>query len=70
MRFMICEQIWHSFEVLHRHLLLMMDFDYPLAFRHKKTYEMFLGILVLVSVFRGRVYFLIGWSLWSCLDCI
>ena len=24
------------FEVLHRHLLLMMDFDCPLAFRHKK----------------------------------
>ena len=37
----------------------MMDFDYPLAFRHKRgsTYEMFLGILVLVFVFRGRVYF-------------
>ena len=36
MRFMVCEQIWHGFGVLHRHLLLMMDFDYPLAFRHKK----------------------------------
>ena len=24
------------FEVLHRHLLLMMDFDCPLAFHHKK----------------------------------
>ena len=53
------EQIWHGFIVFHRHLLLMMDFDCPLAFRHKRgsTYEMFLGILVLVFVFRGRVYF-------------
>ena len=52
------EQIWHGFGVLHRHLLSMMDFDCPLAFCHKKgsTYEMFLA-LVLVFVFRGRVYF-------------
>ena len=34
MRFVVCEQIWHGFDVLH--LLLMMDFDCPLAFRHKK----------------------------------
>ena len=26
--------------------------------------------LYLFFFFRGRVYFLIGWSLWSCLDCI
>ena len=55
-----CEQIWHGFGVLHRHLLLMMDFDCPLAFRHKKrsTYEMFFGILcTCFFVFRGRVYF-------------
>ena len=52
--------VWHDFGVLHHHLLLMMDFDCPLAFRHKKgeyTYEMFFGILVPVFVFRGRVYF-------------
>ena len=36
MRFMVCERIWHGFDVLHRHLLLMMDFDCPLAFRLKK----------------------------------
>ena len=36
MRLEVCEQIWHGFGVLHRHLLLMMDFDCPLAFRHKK----------------------------------
>ena len=59
MRLEDCEQIWHGFRVLHRHLLLMMDFDCPLAFRQKKgsTYELFLGILVLVFVFRGRVFF-------------
>ena len=36
MRLEVCKQIWHGFGVLHRHLLLMMDFDWPLAFRHKK----------------------------------
>ena len=29
-------QIWHGFGVLHRYLLLLMDFDCSLAFRHKK----------------------------------
>ena len=60
MRLEDCEQIWHDFGVLRRHLLLMMDFDCPLAFRHKKgesTYEMFFGILVPIFVFKGRVYF-------------
>ena len=52
MRLEDCEQIWHGFDVLHHHLLLMMDFDCPLAFRHKKG-EYF------VFVFRGRVYFLL-----------
>ena len=27
-------------------------------------------ILCTCFYFRGRLYFLIGWSLWSCLDCI
>ena len=36
MRFVVCERIWHGFNVLHRHLLLMISFDYPLAFHHKK----------------------------------
>ena len=36
MRFVVCKRIWHGFDVLHYHLLLMMGFDYPLAFRHKK----------------------------------
>ena len=36
MRFVVCEQICHGFDILHCHLLLMMDFDCSLAFRHKK----------------------------------
>ena len=36
MRFVDCAQSWHSFDDLHCHLLLMIDFDYPLAFHHKK----------------------------------
>ena len=41
MRFVVCERIWHSFEVLHYYLLLMMGFDCPLAFRHKKREYIF-----------------------------
>ena len=62
MRLEVCEQIWLGFEVLHRHLLLMMDFDCPLAFRHK------MGEYILrehfVFVFMAKVFF-VGWSLWS-----
>ena len=36
MRFVVYARIWHGFDILHRHLLLMMDFDCPLAFHHKK----------------------------------
>ena len=36
MRLEVYEQIWHSFGVLHRHLLLMMVFDCPLTSHHKK----------------------------------
>ena len=53
------EQIWHGFGVLHRHLLLMMVFDCPLAFRHKKgeyIWDVF-GILVLVFVLGGEFIF-------------
>ena len=32
MRFVDCAQIWHDFDVLHSHLLLMMDFDCPWHF--------------------------------------
>ena len=60
MRLEVCEQIWHSFGVLRRHLLLMMVFDYPLAFRHKKgeyTYEMFLAYLYLFLFLGGEFIF-------------
>ena len=57
MRFVVYEQIWHGFSVLHCHLLLMMDFDCPLAFRHKNGEYVLVFALVLVFVFRGRVYF-------------
>ena len=63
MRLEVCGQIWHGFGVLHRHLLLMMDFDCPLTFRHKKgeytyeTYEMFLAHFVLVFVLGGEFTF-------------
>ena len=66
MRFVVCEWIWHGSDVLHRHLFLMMDFDCPLAFRHKKGEYI---LRALCFIFRGRVFF-VGWSLWSCLDCI
>ena len=72
MRLEDCKEIWHGFEVLHHHLLLMMVCDCPLAFHHKKgeyTYEMFLAYLYLFLFLRGEFIF-IGWSLWSCLDCI
>ena len=36
MRFVVYVWIWHGFNVLHRHLLLMMVFDCPLAFCQKK----------------------------------
>ena len=36
MRSVDCARSWHSFVDPHHHLLLMMDFDCPLAFRHKR----------------------------------
>ena len=60
MRLEDCEQIWHGFRVLHRHLLLIMVFDCPLAFRHKKgeyIYEMFLAYLYLFFLLGGEFIF-------------
>ena len=60
MRLENCAQIWYGFGVLHRHLLLMMVFDCPLAFRHKKgeyTYEMFLAYLYLFLFLGGEFIF-------------
>ena len=55
MRFVDCVQSWHSFDDLHCHLLLMMDFDCPLAFCHKKGEYIFERALCFV--FRGRAFF-------------
>ena len=58
MRFVVCKQIWHGFGVLHRHRLLMMDFDCPLAFCHKKgKYTGEFLHLYLFLFFKRRVYF-------------
>ena len=45
-RFVLCVQSWHSFDDPHRHLLLMMDFDCPLAFCHKKGEYILIWALV------------------------
>ena len=60
MRLEVYEQIWHGFGVLHCHLLLMMDFDCPLAFRHKKgeyIEKCFWHSLYLFFVLRGDFIF-------------
>ena len=54
MRSVLCAQSWHSFDDLHRHLLLMMDFDCPLAFRHKKGEYIF---KLVEFLFSGGEYF-------------
>ena len=59
MRFVDCAQSWHSFGDLHRHLLLMMVFKCPLAFRHKKGEYIFESI---VFCFQGESIFFVGWS--------
>ena len=57
MRSVACAQSWHSFDDPYRHLLLMMDFDCPLAFRHKKReYILVFETLVKVFFFRGRLF--------------
>ena len=70
MRFVDCEKIWHGFGVLHRHLLLMMDFDCPLAFRHKKGEYTCVFALVLVFFFQGKSLFLLVGACGVALDCI
>ena len=51
-------QSWHNFNDLHRHLLLMMDFDCPLAFRHKKGEYIFELVEFLFS--GGEHFWLVG----------
>ena len=52
----VLDKIWHDFDVIHRHLLLMMDFDCPLAFHPKKGEYIWDFALALVFVLRGRVF--------------
>ena len=66
MRFVDCAQSWHNFDDLHRHLLLMMDFDCPLAFRHKKGEYIFEHIVM----FLGAKHFLLVGACGVSLDCI
>ena len=59
MTFVAYARSWHSFDDPHRHLLLMMDFDCPLAFSHKKReYFWIFKTFVEFFVFRGRYFFL------------
>ena len=70
MRFVVYERIWHGFDVLYHHLLLIMDFDCPLAFCHKKGEYILSTYQSILFLFSGGEYFFVGWSLWICLDCI
>ena len=58
MRFVLYAQSWHNFDDLHRHLLLMMDFDCPLAFRYKKGEHIFELVEFLFS--GGEHFCLVG----------
>ena len=55
MRFVDFTQSWHSFNDLHCHHLLTMDFNYPLAFRHKKEEYIFEHY----ALFSGGEHFLL-----------
>ena len=70
MRFVVCEQIWHGFGVLHHHLLLMMDFDCPLAFRHKKGGVHMSFCTCTYFCFQGESLFLLVGACGVVLDCI
>ena len=59
MRFVACMRIWHGFDLLHRYLILMMGFDCPLAFRHKKGEYIDLREHF-VLFFRGRAFLFVG----------
>ena len=65
-------QIWHGFGVLHRYLLLLMDFDCSLAFRKKKKgvhIGCFWHTLYLFLFLGGE--FIFDWlELVEFLDCI
>ena len=54
MRFVVYKRIWHGFDVLHRPLLLMMGFDCPLAFHHKKVEYIVVFERTLCFCFQGE----------------
>ena len=58
MRFVVCKQIWHGFDVLHRHLLLIMDFNCPLAFRYEKG-EYIFDLREYFVMFSGGGHFIL-----------
>ena len=60
MRFVLCAQSWHSFDDLHCHLLLMMDFDCLLAFRHKNGEYIFDIFEHYVLFSGGKPFLLVG----------
>ena len=57
MRFMVCKWIWHGFDIFH--LFLIMDFDCPLAFRHKKEEYILRALFALCFCFQGESSFLL-----------
>ena len=63
MKFVVYERIWHGFDVLHHCLLVMMDFDCGLAFRHKKgeyiLSTLFYILRTLCFCFQGESIFLL-----------
>ena len=65
MRFVDCAQSWHSFDDLYHHLLLMMDFDCPLTFCHKKE-EYIFEHLVLFS--KGEHFFRLIQSVFQSIE--
>ena len=56
MRSVLCAQSWHSFDDPYCHLLLMMGFDCPLAFRHKKREYILVLSTCRVFVFKVRAF--------------
>ena len=59
MRLVVCARILHNFDVLHHHLLLMMDFDCLLAFRHRKGEYIFVLREHFVFFSRGEHFILL-----------
>ena len=77
MSFVLCERIWSILDDHLRHLLLMMDSDCPLAFRHKKGEYICSGFLLIGGdfCFCGAIRLYLGASLciyifWLMMYCV